>query len=180
MENEGKKEEFMGSKVFEELPQEKWDDLTRAVEHRVVAPRSIIFRQEDPGDSFYIIRSGKVRVYRRDSDGLETELSVLGPGESFGEMALLTGQARSANVEAVEETRLMVLSREQFERILKDFPDISLAFVKQMSERLLKAEKAIEKEARQQYLAAPGVLVRFSPGDRRECYSGPRVQQVQS
>ena len=82
MENEGKKEEFMGSKVFEELPQEKWDDLTRAVEHRVVAPRTIIFRQEDPGDSFYIIRSGRVRVYRRDNEGLETEISVLGAGRA--------------------------------------------------------------------------------------------------
>jgi CRP-like cAMP-binding protein len=152
-ENEGKKEEFTGSKVFEELPPEKWDDLTQAVEHRVVAPRAIIFRQEDPGDSFCIIRSGKVRVYRRDKDGLETELSVLGPGASFGEMALLTGQTRSANVEAIEETHLMVLSKEQFERILKDFPNISLAFVKQMSQWLLRDERIIEKEARQQYLA---------------------------
>ncbi len=153
MEDKGKKEEFPGSKVFEELPREKWDDLTRAVEHLVVAPRTIIVRQDDPGDSFYIIRSGKVRVYRRDNDGLETELSVLGPGASFGEMALLMGQARSANVEAVEETHLMVLSKEQFERILRDFPHISLAFMKQMSERLLRAENVIEKGARQQYLA---------------------------
>jgi rhodanese-related sulfurtransferase len=153
MENEGNKEGLTEIRVFEELPREKWDDLTQAVDHRVVAPRTIIFRQEDPGDSFYIIRSGKVRVYRRDSDGLETELSVLGAGASFGEMALLTGQARSANVEAIEETHLMVLSKEQFERILKDFPHISLAFVKQMSAWLLRDEKIIEKEARQQYLA---------------------------
>src|SRR5208282_482517 len=111
MEDEGKKEEFPGSKVFEEVPREKWDDLTKAVEHLVVAPRTIIVRQDDPGDSFYIIRSGKVRVYRRDNDGLETELSVLGKGASFGEMALLMGQARSANVEAIEETHLMVLSK---------------------------------------------------------------------
>lgn len=152
-ENEGKKKEFTEKKIFEELPQDKWDELTRTVEHRVVAPRTIIFRQEDPGDSFYIIRSGRVRVYRRDNEGLETEISVLGAGESFGEMALLTGQARSANVQAIEETRLMVVSKEQFERILRDFPHISLAFMKQMSEWLLKAEKIIEKEARQQYLA---------------------------
>ncbi len=92
-------------------------------------------------------------MYRKDNDGLETELSVLGAGASFGEMALLTGQARSANVEAIEETHLMVLSREQFERILRDFPHISLTFVKQMSEWLLRDERIIEKEARQQYLA---------------------------
>jgi CRP-like cAMP-binding protein len=110
-------------------------------------------KQEDPGDSFYIIRSGKVRAYRRDDAGLELVLSVLGPGESFGEMALLTGQERSANVEALEETHLMVLSKEQFERILRDFPHISRAFLKQMSERILRDEKIIEKEIRRQYLA---------------------------
>src|SRR5208283_3064051 len=129
MDNESKKEEFTESKVFGELPPEKWDELDRAVAHRVAAPGAIILRQEDPGDGFYIIRSGKVRVYRRDNDGLETELSVLGAGASFGEMALLMGQARSANVEAIEETHLMVLSKEQFERILRDFPHISLAFM---------------------------------------------------
>jgi rhodanese-related sulfurtransferase len=151
--DQSRQEDFKGSGVFGELPKEKWAELTKAVESRTVAPRTVIFRQGDPGDCFYIITSGKVRVFRKDSDGLETQLSVLGAGESFGEMALLTGEARSANVETVEETRFMVLSKEQFERILKDFPNLSLAFVKQMSGWLLRDEKIIEKEAQQQYQA---------------------------
>jgi CRP-like cAMP-binding protein len=147
------KEGSTGSSFFGQLPQEKWDELNQAVEKQIAPPRAIIFKQGDPGDRFYIIQSGKVRVFRKDSGGLETELSVLGAGESFGEMALLTGEARSANVEAVEETHLMVLSREQFERILKDFPDITLSFVKQMSGWLLRDEKIIEEEVQQKYLA---------------------------
>ncbi len=139
--------------VFGQLPQEKIDKLTRSMEHEKATPGSTIFRQGDPGDKFYIIQSGKVRVYRKDRGGLETQLSALGPGESFGEMALLTGEARSASVEALEETHLMALSKDQFERILKDSPDISLAFVHKMSEWLLKADATIEKEARQQHLA---------------------------
>jgi len=146
----GKKEEFARGKVFGELPQEKWDELTRAAENRVVAPHTIVFRQGDPGDKFYIIRSGKVRVFKRGSDGFETDLSVLGAGESFGQMPLLTDEARSTNVEAMEETHLLVLSKEQFERILKDFPNISLIFVKQMSRWLMRANRVIEKEALQQ------------------------------
>ncbi len=147
------KEELTGSSFFEQLPVEKRDELAKAVEHQVVAAGTIIFRQGDPGDRFYIVQSGKVRVFRKDAGGLERELSVLGAGKSFGEMALLTGEARSANVEALEETHLMALSREQFERILKDFPDITVAFVKQMSGWLLRDEKIIETEARQQYMA---------------------------
>jgi rhodanese-related sulfurtransferase len=88
-----------------------------------------------------------VRVFRRGSDGFETELSVLGAGESFGEMPLLTGGATLANVEAMEETHLMVLSKEQFDAIMKDFPDISLAFMKQMSGWFMRAHRVIENEA---------------------------------
>ena len=147
---DGKKEKFARSKVFEKLPQEKWDKLTRAAEHRVAAPHTIIFRQGDPGDKFYIIRSGKVRVFNRGSDGFETDISVLRAGESFGQMSLLTGQTTSANVEAMEETHLIVLSKEQFESVLKDFPDVSLTFMKQMSRWLMRANRVIEKEAFQQ------------------------------
>ena len=150
----GTEEQIGRSTVLDQLPHEKWAELTKAVENQVAAPRTIIFKQGDPGDKFYIIRSGKVRVFRKDPSGLKTELSELGVGESFGEMALLTGEARSANVEAVEETHLMVLSKEQFERILKDFPGITLAFVKQVSGRLLEADGVIEKEAQQQHQAS--------------------------
>jgi rhodanese-related sulfurtransferase len=151
--DQSKQEDFKGSGVFGELPKDKWAELSKAVETRTAAPRTVICRQGDPGDCFYIITWGKVRVFRKDNDGVETQLSVLGAGESFGEMALLTGEARSANVETMEETRFMVLSKEQFERILKDFPNLSLAFVKQMSGWLLRDEKTIEKEVQQQYQA---------------------------
>jgi rhodanese-related sulfurtransferase len=151
--NESEKDNFKRSGVFAELPKEKWEGLSHAVEKLTLAPRSIVFRQGDPADCFYIITSGKVRVFMKDRDGLETQLSVLGAGESFGEMALLTGEVRSANVETLEETCFMVLSKEQFERIMKDYPHLSLAFVKQMSGWLLRDEKIIEKEVQQQYQA---------------------------
>ena len=83
---ETKEEEFPWSKVFEQLPQEKQDEFVRTAEHRVVAPHTIIVKQGDPGDTFYVIRSGKVRAFRRGADGSEKDLSVLGPGESFGQM----------------------------------------------------------------------------------------------
>ena len=126
------------SPVFEDIPQEKLSEIAGAVQEKVVPARTVIFRQGDPGDSFYVIKSGKVRAFRKDEDGVETGLSELGPGESFGEMALLTGEPRSANVEALEETCISVLSKEQFDLILKDYPRIAVSFVKQMSGWLLK------------------------------------------
>jgi len=137
--------EGIGATVLGQLPQEKWDELARAVEDLVVAPGTVIFRQGDPGDKFYLIRTGRVRVFRQDA-GLETELAVLQAGDDFGEMALFMDEPRMATVAALEETRLMVLSKEQFQSILKDFPNVTFAFVRQMSERLLRNANVIKRE----------------------------------
>jgi CRP-like cAMP-binding protein len=137
--------EGIGATVLGQLPQEKWDELARAVEDLVVAAGTVIFRQGDLGDKFYLIRTGRVRVFREDAS-LETELSVLQAGDDFGEMALFMDEPRSATVAALEETRLMVLSKEQFQSILKDFPNVTFAFVRQMSERLLRNANVIKRE----------------------------------
>jgi len=137
--------EGVGATVLGQLPQEKWDELARAVEDLVVAPGTVIFRQGDPGDKFYLIRTGRVRVFREDASR-ETELAVLQAGDDFGEMALFMDEPRSATVAALEETRLMVLSKEQFQSILKGFPNVTFAFVRQMSERILRNANVIKRE----------------------------------
>jgi len=136
--------------LFEGIPEEKLLKIAQVVQKEVVPAQTIIFRQGEPGDSFYIIVSGKVRVFRKGEEGVETDLSMLGPGDCFGEMALLTDKARSAHVETLEETQVLVLTKEQFDRILKKDPNISLAFVKQMSTWLVRDEIQIEKEAERQ------------------------------
>jgi len=137
--------------LFSNLSVEKLAEVEGVVRKEVVPANTIVFRQGDPGDTFYIITSGKVRVFRKGQEGSETELSLLGPGDSFGEMALLVGKPRSAYVETVEETHLLILEKDQFDRVLKNHPDISLAFIKQMSNWLLRDEQIIEKEAERQH-----------------------------
>lgn len=132
--------------VFANMPEEMLLELAKIAQEKVVPARTIIFRQGDPGDSFYIINSGEVTVFRKGKEGVETELARLGTGESFGEMALLTGEPRSGYVEAIEETRLTVISKDQFDRILKDYPLVSRNLVKQLSGRLLKDDLRLEKE----------------------------------
>jgi rhodanese-related sulfurtransferase len=145
------KERLSGSPLFEDIPKEKLDEITRALEEKVVPAHMIIFRQGDLGDAFYIINSGKVRVFRKEADGVETDLSQLGPGESFGEMALFTREARSANVEAIEETHLSVLRKDQFDRVLKDYPQVSLTFIKQMSKRLRRRDETLVDVVQRQF-----------------------------
>jgi len=145
--------------VFRDMPQKMVEEISRIAETRVLPPRTVIFERGDPGDSFWVIRSGRVRVFRSDNEGVEISLSKLGPGQSFGEMALLTGEARSASVETLEETQLMVLAKDQFDQVLKSHPDVTLTFIKQLSGWLKKDEEALETEARR--LVAPPRMTWF-------------------
>lgn len=146
--------EFLASNpIFRGLPKEALEAIARTVRPLVVPPRKIILREGDPGDGLYIIHSGRVRIFRKSEDRVETTLSYPGPGESFGEMALLTGEPRSANAEALEETHLLVLSKDEFDRILRDFPETSKVLFKELRRWLIRDEKRLELEAREAYRA---------------------------
>ena len=143
-----KKKTLSETAVFRDMPVDMLDEISRVVEDRLLAARTLVFKRGDPGDSFWVILSGRVRVFRSDDKGVEITLSELGPGQSFGEVALLTGEARSASVEALEETQALVLTKEQFEHVLKGHPEVSLTFIKQLSGWLKRDEQALETEAR--------------------------------
>ena len=146
--HDDKRKKLSETAVFRDMPVDMLDEISRVVEDRVLPARKLVFKRGDPGDSFWVIQSGKVRVFRSDDQGVEITLSELGPGQSFGEVALLTGEARSASVETLEETQALVLTKEQFEQVLKSHPEVSLTFIKQLSGWLKRDEQALETEAR--------------------------------
>ena len=121
---------LLKNSVLRDLPPEEIDELARTVKSRVTGPDEVIFKEGDPPDAFYIIGSGRVRIFVRHEDRIERELSVCGPGEHFGEVALLTGETRTASAISVDETHLIVLTKEQFDRLLRDHPDLSRNFVR--------------------------------------------------
>ena len=145
MENDETKRIFLQSPLFENIPRRERIEIAQRVQTEIVPADTIVFRQGDPGDNFYIIYSGKARVFRKDRDGEKTELAVLGPGDSIGETALLTGEPRSAYLETIEETCLVVLSKVQFDRVLAKYPNVIKIIVKNMSDKL-----KIERKARRQ------------------------------
>lgn len=142
------------SRILRDLPRDALDAISQASRDLLVPQNTVIFRAGDPGDNFYIICSGKVRIYRKHEEGMEVDLSLLGPGGTFGEMALITGELRAADVEALEATHLMVLSKDQFDRLMRDFPDISRIFVKEMRSWLLTGDKRLEMAAHEEYRAS--------------------------
>ena len=101
--------------LFASLSEEELLQVCRGLECKRVPRGTVICTEGEPGDAFYIIRAGAVLVYTA-CDGAEKRLNELHRGDCFGEMALLTGEPRSATVRALLDVDLFVLSKEQFRR----------------------------------------------------------------
>jgi rhodanese-related sulfurtransferase len=138
---------LLKSFVFRDLPLEELDELARTAQSRIARPNEIIFKEGDPPDAFYIIGSGRVRIFVSHKDRIERDLSVRGPGEHFGEVALLSAEPRTAHAESLVETQLVVFSKEQFDSLLRKYPDLSRNFVREMRGWLIKDQEIIEEEA---------------------------------
>ena len=92
------------------------------LEERSVAPGTIVVRQGEPPDYFYIVREGMLQAVSGEN-GTERVMSTIGPGEFFGELALMNGSARAATVIARSPTRLYALSRQAFDKIVEGSPE---------------------------------------------------------
>ena len=104
---------------------------------------SVILFEDDPGDALYVVADGQVKVVLIGEDGREVILSVMGPGEFFGEMALIDDEPRSAHVIAMEDSGLLVIRREDFQDLLKQTPGIGLVLLRELSRRLRRVDEKV-------------------------------------
>lgn len=105
-------------------------------------PGQMIIRQGETGDCAYFIQSGEVEVLQRD-DGKDVRLNTLGKGDYFGEMALLSGQERSASVRATTLTEVAVLGRENFLAMLRTIPSTREDIMKTFQERAARSARSM-------------------------------------
>jgi len=130
--------------IFSEL---EGDHLTVILDMAVLKKHlknTMIVLEEDQADTLFIIERGSVKITRLNEDGREVILALLGPSEFFGEMALLDGRGRSANVMALEDTVLFTINRRDFMDVLSRFPSISIQLLKAMTGRLRKSDQQIK------------------------------------
>ena len=118
---------------------------------------SIIIKEGDPGDCLYLIKQGKVKVFATSADRQEIILSHLEAGDHFGEMALLSGQPRSANISAESDTELYKLDKAVFDQLLMNNPSMTLTLTHLLSQRLKDAN--IARKITEEYY-----IEKFTPG----------------
>ena len=114
--------------LFAELQPKQIRSLARWATSRTYSAGQVIVLEGQTGMGLYFIQSGEVKITKQSAHG-EREIRRMGPGESFGEIALLDDKPRSATVTAVEPTTTVVLDKSQFIAELRTYPEIALAIL---------------------------------------------------
>jgi CRP/FNR family transcriptional regulator/CRP/FNR family cyclic AMP-dependent transcriptional regulator len=121
---------------FAGLSDQELEALAESLEKRTFGKGMIIFHKGSPGHTMYIIESGKVRIFILSESGQEISVNIYGPGDTFGELALLDGLSRSAGAVAVEQTVTLALHRDDFLRHLEASPRMAQSIIEVLSTRL--------------------------------------------
>lgn len=131
--------------LFSELQTKELAAIASIAVKRVYPRGEIIIREGEPGESLFLITSGKVCVTKGLGTPQELFLAELGPGECFGEMSLFDREPRSASIFALEETQVLELDKFQFEEIMKQFPKIAIQACKVLCGRLRELQERLRR-----------------------------------
>lgn len=121
--------------LFSELPDEQLTLVAGYLKRRSFGERDIIVKRDSPGDALFIIVAGKAKVSYVEEDD-ETIIAVLSAGDFFGELSIIDGAGRSADVTAVEQTEVLILSSADFRQCLETMPGIAFSLLKEIAGRL--------------------------------------------
>jgi CRP/FNR family cyclic AMP-dependent transcriptional regulator len=129
--------------LFASLDDAAAKDLRALLKEREVSSKTRLFRHGDKGDAMYLIESGRVRIFIQDEEKNDVTLAELAQGDFFGEMSLIDGRQRSADAQVIEDGRLAILSRDSFLAFVRKNPDVALAMLNALTERLRRTDELL-------------------------------------
>ncbi len=127
---------FKQNPLFAQLSSEDLARLAGLARTQRDTREHVIFNEGDPGTAFYMIARGRVKIAQSSPDGKERTLALLGPGDVFGELALLDGGPRSADAVVVEDAELLVVPRQGFLAFVMEHPQVAMSLLVVLSQRL--------------------------------------------
>ena len=134
---------FMQAPLFSALDAEGAAALRASLAERHVSKGEVLFAEGDPGDRMYVIIDGKVKLGQTSSDGRESLLSILGPGEMFGELSLFDPGLRTSTATALTDATVLGLGNEQLRPWLTGRPEVAAALLQALAQRLRRTNEAM-------------------------------------
>ena len=129
--------------LFWDLKDEELGYISEKMVSRQYDTGNYIFLEESDGEQCFFVVKGSVKITRLSKEGREVILAMLNQGDFFGEMSLIDGESRSANVIALEKTEVLTLNRKDFLIVLHDYPKIAIQLLKELASRLRKSDRHI-------------------------------------
>ncbi len=129
--------------LFWDLTEEELGYISEKMVSKNYDAGQIILLEASEGEQCFFVTEGSVKITRLSKKGREAILAILSDGDFFGEMSLLDGEFRSANVVALDDTEVLTLNRNDFLLVLKKYPQIAIRLLKEMAHRLRKSDRQI-------------------------------------
>jgi CRP-like cAMP-binding protein len=130
--------------LFEGLPKGQHEALARIALNRSYKKGQVIFSEGDDGIGFYVIISGRIKIFKLSPDGKEQILHIFGPTETFGEVPVFTGHGYPAYAEAYTQSSLLFFPKNDFVELIKKDPSMALNMLAVLSARLRRFAALIE------------------------------------
>ncbi|WP_276352845.1 Crp/Fnr family transcriptional regulator [Cohnella caldifontis] len=129
--------------LFDNLNDEQLENIVRIAHRKSFSPGTVLFQEKDLGLTFYIVLAGSIKLFTRSAAGEEKVLSVVNPGESFGELSLLDGRPRSTSAQTLEATTVLELSSQAFMELLQNHFDITRGILAELCRRLRQTNEQV-------------------------------------
>lgn len=133
--------------IFSELESEFLEEIYKISRVRKYEKGRIIFMEGEPGEAFFYIKSGLVKISKLSRDGREHILHVLNEGHVFAEVTFFSNTEYPATAEVLEEAEIGIIKNEDLEKVIKENPDLSLQLIKYLNKRLVEAHMKIRNLA---------------------------------
>ena len=131
--------------IFQDLTEEEIEEIDRATTISTCRKGRIFYMPEDTSEVLFLLKEGQVQLYRISPDGKKLVIGTVGPGAIFGEMALIGQGMHNTFAEATEDCVLLVMSREDVERLLVTKPKVALRIFEELGSRLKETEARLEE-----------------------------------
>ncbi|SDC72081.1 MULTISPECIES: Crp/Fnr family transcriptional regulator [unclassified Candidatus Frackibacter] len=122
--------------LFSNLSQEQLKKIEMITSTKEVPADKMLFFENEPGDVVYLIVSGRVKISKISASGREKTLAILEDGDIFGEISLLDGGLRSATAQVLKNTKLLIIHRQDFLKVIHKYPEIGSKIIAVLSQRL--------------------------------------------
>jgi CRP/FNR family transcriptional regulator len=130
--------------LFRGLPSVHLEEIARIVVDHAVQRGNIIFSEGDDGNGFYVLLTGRVKIFKLSMEGKEQILHIFGPGEPFGEVPVFEGRQFPAYASAMEDSHILFFPRADFIQLIGTNPDLALNMMAVLSRRLRQFASLIE------------------------------------